>query len=81
MQASFTIVTYDHQNIFIIQATVKFLIPTMRDQTDIILMERHIQKTINKCMNSNIHSYLETSAGQSSKPYLYVVHFLNTRAD
>jgi hypothetical protein len=30
---------------------------------------------------TNIYSYLETSGGQSSNPYLNVVHFLNTRAD
>jgi len=33
------------------------------------------------CMNTNIYSYLETSDGQFSNPYLNVVHFLNTRAD
>jgi hypothetical protein len=32
-------------------------------------------------MNTNIYSHLETSGGQSSKPYLNVVHFLNTRTD
>ncbi len=32
-------------------------------------------------MNTNIYSHLETSGGQSSNPYLNVVHFLNTRAD
>ncbi len=31
--------------------------------------------------NTSIYSYLETSDGQSSNPYLNVVHFLNTRAD
>jgi hypothetical protein len=43
-------------------------------------MEQHTLKNINNCMNTNIYSYLETSGGQSSNPYLNV-HFLNTRAD
>jgi len=38
-------------------------------------------KNVNNCLNTNIYSYLETSGGQSSNPYLNVVHFLNTRAD
>ncbi len=36
---------------------------------------------VNNCLNTNIYSYLETSGGQNSNPYLNVVHFLNTRAD
>jgi hypothetical protein len=45
-------------------------------------MEQHtLKKSINNCLNTNIYSYLETSGGQSSNPYLNVVHFLNTRAD
>jgi len=35
-------------------------------------------KNVNNCLNTNIHSYLETSGGQSYNPYLYVVHFFNT---
>jgi len=42
-------------------------------------MEQHTKK--HKRLNANIYSYLETSGGQSSNPYLNVVHFLNTRAD
>ncbi len=38
-------------------------------------------KNVNNCLNTNIHSYLDTSGGQSSNPHLNVVHFLNTRAD
>ncbi len=38
-------------------------------------------KNASNCMNTNIYSYLETSGGQSSNPYLNVVHFLNIRAD
>jgi hypothetical protein len=34
-------------------------------------MEQHALKT-------NIHSYLETSGGQSSNLYLNAVHFFNT---
>ncbi len=44
-------------------------------------MEQHTLKNVNNCLNTNIYSYLETSGGQSSNPYLNVVHFLNTRAD
>jgi hypothetical protein len=46
-----------------------------------LLMEQHALKNVNNCMNTNIYSYFETSGGESSKPYLNVVHFLNTRAD
>ncbi len=45
------------------------------------LMEQHALKNVNNCLNTNIYSYLETSGGQSSKPYLNVVHFFNTRLD
>jgi hypothetical protein len=36
-------------------------------------MELHALKNINNCMNTNINSYLETSGGQSSNPYLNVL--------
>ncbi len=39
------------------------------------------KKNINNCLNTNIYSYLEISGGQSSNPYLNVVHFYNTRVD
>ena len=42
-------------------------------------MEQHTLKNVNNCMNTNIDSYLETSGGQSSNPYLNVVLFFNTR--
>jgi hypothetical protein len=38
-------------------------------------------KNLSNCLNTKIYSYLETSGGQSSNPYLNVFHFLNTRAD
>ncbi len=44
-------------------------------------MEEHALKNINNCLNKIIYSYLETSGGQSSNPYLNVVHFFNTRVD
>ncbi len=44
-------------------------------------MEQHAVKNVNSCMNANIYTYLGTSSGPSSNPYLIVVHFLNTRAD
>ena len=48
-------------------------------RTDI--MEQHTLKNVNNCLNTNIYSYLETSGGQNSNPYLNVVHFFNTRAN
>jgi hypothetical protein len=42
-------------------------------------MEQHTLTNINNCLHTNIYSYLETSGGQSSNPYLNVVHFFNTR--
>jgi hypothetical protein len=38
-------------------------------------------KNVNNCLNTNIYSYLETSGGKSSNPYLNVVNFFNTRVD
>ncbi len=38
-------------------------------------MEQHALKNVNNCMNTKIYSYLETSGGQSSNPYLNVVIF------
>ncbi len=43
--------------------------------------EQHTLKNVNNCLNTNIYSYLETTGGQSSNPYLNVDHCLNTRAD
>jgi hypothetical protein len=45
------------------------------------LMEQHALKNVNNCLNTKIDSYLETSNGQSSNPYLNVVHFFNTGVD
>jgi hypothetical protein len=44
-------------------------------------MEQHTLKNVNNCLNTNIYSYLETSGGQRSNPYLKVVHFFNNRVD
>jgi hypothetical protein len=38
-------------------------------------------KNVNNCLNTNIYSCLETSGGQSSNPYLNVVHFFNARVN
>jgi hypothetical protein len=46
-----------------------------------IAMEQHALKNVNNCLNTNIYSYLETSGGQSSNPYLNVVHFLDNRVN
>jgi hypothetical protein len=37
-------------------------------------MKQYALKNINNCVNTNIYAYLETSGGQSSNPYLNVVH-------
>ena len=44
-------------------------------------MEQHSFKNVNNCLNANIYSYLETSGGQSSNPYLNAIHFLYTRVN
>jgi hypothetical protein len=41
------------------------------------LWEQHTLKNGNKCLHTNIYSYLETSGGQSSILYLNVGHFFN----
>ena len=41
-------------------------------------MEQHAFKNVNNCLNTNIYSYLETSGGQSSNPYLNVVNIFST---
>jgi hypothetical protein len=41
-------------------------------------MEEHTLKNVNKCLNTNIYSYFETSGHQSSNLYFSVVHFFNT---
>jgi hypothetical protein len=44
-------------------------------------MEQHAFENVNNCLNTNIYSYLDTSGGQSSNPYLNTVHFFNTRVE
>ncbi len=44
-------------------------------------MEQHALKNVNNCLNTNIYSYIETSGGQSSNPYLNIVRFFKTRVD
>ncbi len=39
-------------------------------------MEQRALKNVNRYLNTNIYSYLETFGGQSSNLYLNVVHFL-----
>jgi hypothetical protein len=38
-------------------------------------MEQHTFKNVNNCLTTSIYSYLDTSGGQSSNPYLNVVIF------
>jgi hypothetical protein len=40
-------------------------------------IEQRALKNVNNCLNTNIHSYLETSGGQSYNLYLNVVDFFN----
>ncbi len=40
-------------------------------------MEQRAFKNVSNCFNTTNCSYLETSGGQSSNPYLNVVHFFN----
>jgi hypothetical protein len=42
------------------------------------IMEQDTLKNLCNCWNTNISSYLETSGGQSSDPYLNLIHFFNT---
>jgi hypothetical protein len=42
------------------------------------VMEQHTLKNVNRCLNTNIYSYLEISGGQSSNLYLNIVHFFST---
>ncbi len=41
-------------------------------------MEQRTLKNVNSYLNINMYSYLETSGGQSSNPYLNVDHIFNT---
>jgi hypothetical protein len=43
-----------------------------------VAMEQHALKNVNKCLNTNIYSYLETSGGQSFNLNLNVVNFFYT---
>jgi hypothetical protein len=53
----------------------------MQSSIEVDGMEQHALKNVNNCLNTTIYSYLETSGGQNSNPYLNVVLFSNTRAD
>jgi hypothetical protein len=54
---------------------------TAFSKTTLVLMEQYALQNVNNYLNTSIYSYLETSGGQSSNPYLNVVHFFNTRVD
>jgi hypothetical protein len=41
-------------------------------------MEQRALKNVNNGLNTNIHSYLETSGGQSDNLYRNVIQFFNT---
>ncbi len=41
-------------------------------------MEQSALKIVNKCFDTNIYPYLETTGGQILNQYLDVVHFFNT---
>jgi hypothetical protein len=42
-----------------------------------VAMEQSASKIVNKCFDTNICSYLDTSGGQSLNQYLDVVHFFS----
>jgi len=42
-----------------------------------VAMKQRASKIVNKCFDTNIYSYLETSGGQSLNQYLGVVHFFS----
>ncbi len=44
-------------------------------------MEQHTLKNVNKCLNTNIYSYLETSVGQSPNLFLNKVNVFNTNVN
>jgi hypothetical protein len=54
---------------------------TAFSKTTLVSMEQYALQNVNNCLNTSIYSYLETSGGQSSDPYLNVFHFFNTRVD
>ncbi len=56
-------------------------LPLIVNGTEHFSMEQRTLKNVNNCLNTNTHSYLETSGGQSSSVYLNVVHFFNTSAN
>ncbi len=47
-------------------------------QIVLFLMEQQALKNVSNCLSTTIYSYLETSGGQCSYPYLNVFNFLNT---
>jgi hypothetical protein len=49
----------------------------IRRRSIVASMEHHALKNVKNCLNTNTYSYLETSGGQSSNLYLYVVLFFN----
>ncbi len=55
----------------IMQPSLKYLSNNVSNGT------AHFKMQYN-CLNTNIHSYIETSGCQSSNLYLNVVHFFNT---
>jgi hypothetical protein len=66
---------------FVLCANKSALKWTQTCQLHLNPMEQHTFKNINNCLNTNIYSYLQTSGGQSSNPYLNVVHFFNNRVN
>ncbi len=62
---------------FVLCANKSVLKWTQTCQLHLNPKEQHALKNINNCLNTNIYPYLGTSGGQSSNPYLNVVHFFN----
>jgi hypothetical protein len=53
------------------------LVVLIKSMSSMQPMEQCIFKIVNNSFNANIHSYIETSGGQSKNPYLNFVHFFN----
>ncbi len=55
-----------------------FVFPDLSYYFETQAMEQHTLKNVNNYLNTNIHSYFETSGGQISITYLNVVNFFYT---
>ncbi len=61
-----------------VMLSVVFLCVILLSDVVLYAMEQYALENVNKYLNTNVYSYLETSGGQSSNLHLNVVHFFNT---